>query len=186
MQRRYDARHMTTWRQDPQLEGRFHPQYPDDLQVMVHDGEPRRTQARPEACWVRITGIAGTLHMPIAPADAKPPVAQNAVRWEQRTVYSGTLLNAPHQLTTVRQNDTLAFVYAPGLPHPVLVTHAYGAERSRWCITPCNACGADQTLDPMTTMAKTRFPDAPAGSTPVAFSAFCGCGGTMLLAMLAP
>ncbi|MBX3155338.1 MAG: hypothetical protein KF773_05030 [Deltaproteobacteria bacterium] len=175
---------MTTWRTDPHLAGRFHPQYPDDLQVMVHDGEPRRTKLAPEACWVRVTGVAGALYMPIAAPDASPPISQSAVRWDQRTVYQGTLLNAPHNLRTIRQNDTVAFVFAPGLPHPVLVTSEYGGERRNWCITPCNGCGADQTLDPMTTMARTRFPDTPAGTAPLAFSALCPCGGTMMLALV--
>lgn len=48
----------------------------------------------------------------------------------------------------------------------------------------CDRCGADQTLDPPTSMARTRFPDAPAGSAPLAFSALCPCGGTMLLALV--
>jgi hypothetical protein len=33
-------------------------------------------------------------------------------------------------------------------------------------------------------MAKTRFPDAPGGAVPIAFSAFCVCGGTMMLTLL--
>jgi hypothetical protein len=31
------------WRDDPLLKGRFHPDFPDDLQVVVHDGGPRLT-----------------------------------------------------------------------------------------------------------------------------------------------
>jgi hypothetical protein len=67
--------------------------------------------------------------------------------------------------------------------HPLQITPQYAQERGQWCITPCSGCGSDQTLDPMTTMAKTRFPDAPGDSIPIAFSAFCPCGGTMMLAM---
>ncbi len=33
----------TPWRTDPALVDKLHPWYPDDLQVLVHDGEPRRT-----------------------------------------------------------------------------------------------------------------------------------------------
>ncbi len=39
------------WRSDPLLEGRFHPEYPDDLQVIVHDGGPRLTKNAPELMW---------------------------------------------------------------------------------------------------------------------------------------
>ena len=36
------------WRDHPKLKGRFHESYPDDLQVMAHDGGPRLTDSRPE------------------------------------------------------------------------------------------------------------------------------------------
>src|SRR5215471_14876033 len=29
------------WREHPLLKSRFHPEFPDDLQVIVHDGGPR-------------------------------------------------------------------------------------------------------------------------------------------------
>jgi hypothetical protein len=63
----------TPWRGDPDLVGRFHPEYPDNLQVVVHDGEPRRTGRGTEACWVRVTGVHGTLLCPIAAPDSSPP-----------------------------------------------------------------------------------------------------------------
>lgn len=175
---------MTSWRADPDLQGRFHPQHPDDLQVIVHDGEPRRTQRGPEACWVRVTGIAGSLRLPTAPPNVPPPVPGHALQWSERTIYVGTLLNAPARLTTVREGDPIPFIHAPGLPHPLYITPEYQHERPSWCFVPCTGCGADQALDPMTTMARTRFPDAPAGTIPIAFSAFCPCGGTMLLSMI--
>lgn len=43
------------WRTDPALSGRFHPDYPDDLQVIVHDGGPRFTEKPPELIWVTVT-----------------------------------------------------------------------------------------------------------------------------------
>lgn len=174
----------TPWRQDPELAGRLHPECPDDLQVVVHDGEPRRTGRALEACWVRATGVAGTLRYAIAPADARPPLDPAAVRWVDRTVYQGTLLNQPHGLQSVRQGETLLFLCVPGIPHPLMVTLGYLNERGQWAFVPCSGCGADQGLDPPTVMAATRFPDAPPGSVPVAFTAFCSCGGTMVLTML--
>ncbi|WP_434418110.1 hypothetical protein [Nannocystis pusilla] len=172
------------WHSDPALRDRFHPDHPDDLQVLVHDGEPRRCGRTPEGCWVTARGVRQTLRIPVAPEDASPPLRADAVRWVERPVYEGILLNEPHQLTTAHKGDTVLFVTSPGIPHPVRVTEAYVSERSGWSIQPCDRCGADQALDPPTIMARTRFPDAPAGSIPVAFSAFCPCGGTMLLALI--
>jgi hypothetical protein len=174
---------MTTWRTDPALQGRFHAELVDDLLVMVHDGEPRRTQRAPEACFVRVTGVAGVLRMPHAPPDAVPPVPASALRWTEQPIYRGTLLNAPRNLTTVRQHQPIELIAARGLPYPLQITPQYAQERGRWCIAPCTGCGGDQALDPMTTMARTRFPDTPSGSSPIAFSANCPCGGRMVLAM---
>ncbi len=174
----------TPWRNDPDLAGKLHPQSPDDLQVLVHDGEPRRTQRNPEGCWVKITGTAGALRSPVMPKGPPGPALASAVTWLERTIYTGQLLNAPHQLSTVAQGATVRFVHAPGIPNPLMITAAYESERPRWAFTPCDACGADQALDAPTTMARTRFPDAPPGAVPVAFSAICPCGGTMMLAQV--
>jgi len=45
------------WRVDPTLRGTFHPRFPDDLQVLVHDGEPRRTGKGTELCWLRVVAV---------------------------------------------------------------------------------------------------------------------------------
>lgn len=172
---------MTTWRQHPELAGLFHPEFPDDLQVLVHDGEPRRSQRPPEACWVRVTGIAGTLVSPIAAASQNPPFKRAETRTLSRAIFQGTLLNAPRGLATIRQGGSLLFVRGAGIPHPVQVSDGYLRERVSWGIVPCDACGADETFDPVSVMAKTRFPTAPAGSVPMMFSAFCLCGGRMTI-----
>jgi hypothetical protein len=87
-------------------------------------------------------------------------------------------------LKTVRNGDTILLVHTPGMPFPLNVTEPYLAERSRWAIMPCQNCGADQTLDPMTVMARTRFPAAPDGEVVEMFTSFCGCGGMMVLSMV--
>jgi hypothetical protein len=172
------------WLTDPALSGRFHPQQPNDLQVVVHDGEPRRTKLAPEAAWVTVTGVHGILRMPVASEATKMPLDPSQVSWSERAVYTATLLNEPRQLVTVRRGESLLFLHSPGIPHPVRVTEQYIAERSRWAVIACQGCGADQSLDPPSIMARTRFPDAPAGATPVAFTAICPCGGTMTLCMV--
>lgn len=172
------------WHADPALSDRFHPDHPNDLQVVVHDGEPRRTGRAPEACWVQVTGVQGALRVPRALPEAKPPLRVEQVSFTERPVYVGTLLNDPTHLTTARKGEPVLFVTTPGIPHPVRVTAAYLGERSSWSFVPCDKCGADQTLDPPSIMAKTRFPNAPAGAVPVAFTAFCPCGGTLSLCLV--
>ena len=142
------------WRSDPGLRGRFHPQYPDDLQVLVHDGEPRRTGKRTEVCWVRVDGGEAGL-------------------------YEGELLNQPHQLATVKAGERIRFLSGAGGKHPLHVTPEYLAERDGWEIQPCPSCGMKETLDPPSVMARTRFPDAGGSETavPVMFTAHCAlCG----------
>ncbi len=152
------------WRTDPGLQGRFHAQFPDDLQVLVHDGEPRRTGKRTELCWVRVVAEEARLAAPAGAGEA-------ATR-----IYVGELLNKPHGLSTVTAGERIRFVPAPGGRHPLYVTAAYLAERGEWDIAPCSSCGLAETLDPPTVMAQTRFPDA--GETaPVMFTAHCAlCG----------
>ena len=58
------------WRTDPLLAGRFHQNYPDDLQVVVHDGGPRLSVIGPELMWVRLHEVA--------PAEWKPGVHEHA------------------------------------------------------------------------------------------------------------
>jgi hypothetical protein len=142
------------WRTDPGLRGRFHPQYPDDLQVLVHDGEPRRTGKRTEVCWVRVDAGEGT-----------------------GGLYEGTLLNQPHALATVKAGDRIRFLSGAGGKHPLYVTAEYLAERDSWEIQPCPNCGFHEALDPPTVMARTRFPDALGDAVPVMFTAHCAlCG----------
>lgn len=117
------------WRGDRALRGRFHPQFPDDLQVLIHDGDPRRTGARPELAWVRVhEAVAG-----------------------RSGTYRGELRSAPRALATVRKGDSLGFLASPGGRYPLLVTAPYLAERAAWRITPCDGCGLGELFDPPST-----------------------------------
>lgn len=160
----------TPWRDDPALRDRLHDSFLDDVQVLVHDGEPRRTERGGEECWVRITrAIQGPPRLP----DLKESV-----------VYAGKLLNQPSQLTSVRQGDPIYFVCGGGLEFPLHVTEQYLLERPSWSIDPCTRCGMSECLDPPSVMIHTRFPNAMPGMTLQAFSAFCAaCGGVQVLAM---
>ena len=72
-----------SWRNHPHLQGRFHPQALDDLQVLVHDGGPRLTDRSPEEVWVTVTGCDGN-------------------------VFTGRVVNQPHQLKSVAQDRRLS------------------------------------------------------------------------------
>ncbi|HEY1187878.1 MAG TPA: hypothetical protein VGE74_09485, partial [Gemmata sp.] len=145
------------WQEHPKLQGRFHPEYPDDLQVLVHDGGPRLTRNAPELMWVRVTGCAG---------DA----------------FTARLLNQPHHLASVKLGDEIRFVVPDGGEHPLRVTEKYLAERPDWGITPCNKCGLSELFDAPSDLIRVVFPNAPAdGAQMQAFTVFCGaCGGVQL------
>jgi hypothetical protein len=160
------------WHRDPLLSGQLHEQFPDDLQAIVHDGEPRRTQRAPELCWVRMVGVEPAPHRPGVDDQLQSP-----------HVYLGVLLNAPHGLISVQRGDQLKLLAARGLPHPLHVTNQYLTERPSWTITPCDRCGASECYDPPSVLARTRFPDLPADTVVERFTSLCArCGGTQELA----
>ncbi|WP_044279441.1 hypothetical protein [Myxococcus stipitatus] len=170
------------WRKDPSLQGLFHERHPNDLQVMVHDGEPRRTQRAPEMCWVRVLRAEqGPARRALLNLEQATPSQVDSLgdTW----VYVARLLNAPHQLRGIRQDDELRFITGTGLAHPLQVTEKYLQERANWLIAPCDKCGWSEAFDAPSTMARLRFPEMPPDSDVKTFSAFCPlCGGIQLLA----
>jgi hypothetical protein len=73
------------WRTDPLIAGRGHPDYPDDIQVIVHDGGPRFTDSDPELVWVTILATDGI-------------------------AYRAKVLNQPVGLESVQQGDEILFL----------------------------------------------------------------------------
>jgi hypothetical protein len=165
------------WRNDPLLAGQFHPQFPDDTQALVHDGDPRRMRRGPELCWVRFQRVAR------APTRRLLTLERAGTEIEpSRHVYVGELLNQPHTLKSVKRGDRIKVISVHGLPHPLHVTDDYLTEREGWAISPCDRCGATEVFDPPSVMAKVRFPDAPAGAAIESFTSFCSmCGGMQML-----
>jgi hypothetical protein len=143
---------MREWRSHPGLQGRFHPDFPDDTQVVAHEGGPRTSTKAPELVWVRVTGVTND-------------------------VFEGTILNVPTQLN-LSQGAAIRFVVPKGGPHPVMVDDQYLRERSSWTVEPCDKCGFTELLDAPSRLVAAVFPGLPAGSSLDAFTAFCGlCGG---------
>ena len=163
------------WHKDALLDGKFHPDFPDDVQTYVHDGDPRRTRVGPELCWVRIVRVERAPTRRLAIASIEP----------SRHVYVGELLNTPHSLKTVKRGDRVKLVSVHGIAHPLHVTEDYLREREDWIIRPCDRCGASECFDPPSVMVKVRFPDAPPGAVVERFTTFCSlCGGTQELSRI--
>ena len=149
------------WRQHPLLRDRFLPEHPDDLQVIVHDGGPRRTQARPDAVWVTVTSIYGD-------------------------VFRGRVLNEPQQLARVKYGDEISFVMPAGALHPILVTEKYLSERDAWTVHPCDKCGLSELFDAPSELVAATFKGLPPDAQPEMFTAFCPlCGGGQVIELRA-
>lgn len=147
------------WRTDPALRGRFHPQYPDDLQVIVHDGGPRLTKATPELMWVTVLGNSGR-------------------------VYRGKLLNEPHQLISVKQGDEILFLSGSENIEPFRVTAKYLQEREHWHVLPCNKCGMSELFDAPSDLIAAIFPGLrdQQGVQEIQFTSFCPlCSGVQFV-----
>jgi hypothetical protein len=145
--------HWGAWREHPKFKGRFLPDHPDDLQVLVHDGGPRITQKRPELVWVTVTGMEGG-------------------------VLRGLVLNQPYHLQTVSRGSEIRFVVPEGSEHPIMVTEKYLRERASWVIHPCRKCGLSELFDAPSDLIRVVFPNTPPGAEMRMFTAFCPlCGG---------
>jgi hypothetical protein len=133
--------------------GRFHSQYPDHLQVVIHEGGPRLTKALPELVWVMVTeAVSGD-------------------------VFTGKILNPPKQLQSLKSGSAIKFIVPATGRYPILTTDKYLGERPHWRIHPCNKCGLSELFDVPTELFSVIFPQAK-GEIEM-FTSFCGvCGGT--------
>jgi hypothetical protein len=151
------------WRYHPALRGCFHPEHPDDVQVLAHEGGPRFTKNPPELVWVRVGAI---VH------------CEGGAEF-----FRGTLLNQPKNLRNLNQGDSVQFIPGSGCPHPVMVTTSYLTERGNWMIQPCDKCGCAELFDAPSDLIRLVFPDRPTGTSPKAFTSFCPlCGGVQVVA----
>ena len=145
------------WRTDAAISEKFHPDFPDELQVIVHEGGPRLTERQPELVWVRITEKYGN-------------------------AYRGKLLNQPQQLPSLKQGDLILFLAPNSENQPFMVTDKYLQERSEWHIGPCDKCGMPDLFDAPSDLQATVFPDVPADAKMEAFTSFCPlCGGVQMV-----
>ena len=141
------------WRTHQKLQGKFHSDYPDDLQVIVHDGGPRFTDRQPELIWVRVIGCLAS-------------------------VFKGLVLNQPQQLLSISKGTEICFVVPDGGGHPLSVSDKYLAERGNWIVDPCAKCGLSELFDAPSDLIGIVFPSLPPDASMEAFTTFCGlCRG---------
>ena len=148
---------MPVWREDPYLKNRFHPTYPDDVQVLIHNGGPRMSDRTPELVWVRVLR-----QMP--------------------DHFEGVILNQPENLENLKQGDLIWFITSESSPHPLYVTQKYLDQRKQWTITPCDKCGFSELFDAPMELIDKVFPERPHNCTPEGFTTFCAyCGGVQIV-----
>jgi hypothetical protein len=149
------------WRYHPTLVGRFHPDCPDDIQAVVHDGGPRFTDRTPEIVWVRITGMS---QQPFGP------------------VFTARVLNQPHNLQTVAQDQTVQLLAPDEFTLLVMATDRYLADRAEWSISYCPSCGLSELFDAPSELQRKIFPQVPADAVMETFTTFCpACRQVMIV-----
>jgi hypothetical protein len=161
------------WTSHPSLQGRFNPERPDDLQVIVHDGHPTLTKRGPELVWVRVTAFVK--EVPVFGGHG------------HLAVFRGIVLNKPHHLVTVSEGTEIQFVVPKSGPHALHVTAQYLEERPSWrLIAACKRCGMSELFCPALELAKSSF----SGKTDNQLSGFmftthCGwCGGGQVVRLM--
>lgn len=142
------------WVKDPFFKGRFHPQFPNDVQGVFFFPASRKA----EQMWVRLereTPVAGT--------------------------YEGVLLNTAHLEPTLKEGTRVRLRGAEGASGPVWVSDVTAQNLTAWDAR-CEACGFDLVLEPVETLIKRSFPDAPEGAEFEALTTRCAmCRQTQLL-----
>jgi len=160
------------WTTHPSLQGRFNPEFPDDLQVIVHDGHPAITKRAAELVWVRVTArgqdvpVFGGRHL---------------------AVFRGVVLNKPQQLVTVSEGTEIHFVGPEGGPYPLQVTAEYLQERPSWRpMAVCKNCGMSELLSTALELGKLSFPSLTDNQlSGLMFTTHCGwCGGGQVVRLM--
>lgn len=85
------------WRRHDSLQGKFHNEYPDDLEVLFGDV----VTGKSERMWVGVIAFD-----------------------EKCSEYLGVLLNSPDLIRTIREGDNVAFTVPHGVPYPVALAIA--------------------------------------------------------------
>jgi len=160
------------WTKHPKLQGRFHAEFPDDLQVIDHDGHPPITKRGAELVWVRMSACGHDV-----------PI------FGDRTVplFRAIVLNKPQHLQTLSEGTEIQFLVPEGGKYPLQVTENYLQERASWrMLTPCTQCGLSELFDPPSAIVRHSFPNVTADQlSGFTFTTKCGwCGGGQVVRLM--
>ena len=152
---------MSNWRSHPKLASRLQPERGDDLEVIIHDGDPPLCGRPGEVAWVRIVGVDGD-------------------------VFRAMVLTQPTQLKSVTKHEEILFIVPSGGKYPIQVRPAYLAERATWrLLLPCGECGLTELFSPPSEIAAHSFPHLFRDGVLLPGSMFttrCGyCGGPLVV-----
>ena len=144
-----------TWRENPLLKDKFHQQYPDDIEAIVHEGF-RASTNEPEVVWIRITDMNGQL-------------------------ITAELLNQPTYLHSFKAGTTYSFLLSAS-GKIIFVTPQYLKEISDWTFHACEKCANDVLFDTPSKIQQIAFPNLPEGAVLQTFTTFCPlCGSAVAL-----
>ncbi len=108
-----DAARSAVWREHPRMEGRFHEQYPDDIQVFFQHPESEDPMHN-EVMWVTV-------------------IAHDAAS----DTFLGVLLNAPRHLKDVQEGDNV--VIHPPADSPLPAAREAGKGRLGWPVVAASS-----------------------------------------------
>jgi hypothetical protein len=141
------------WRLDPEMHGRFHPRFPDDVTALFF----LRETGQLERMWVRLTGTD-----------------------EEVGGYWGELLNTATGGAPAA-GERVCVRLTPGLDDPLYVDAVTRANLTEWA-GQCAKCGFDLVMLDVRQMQRQQYPDMPPEALRLAFSSRCAaCGNGMLV-----
>lgn len=142
------------WTSDPRLAGKFHPEYPDDLQASFFFPSTGNV----EQMWVRLERAEPALE-----------------------AYAGKLLNTAHADASIAAGTTVLIRPAPGASIPVWLSPAVQENLRDWT-AKCSACGFDLVVEPVSALLARQFANAPPGATFEALTTRCAmCRNTQMV-----
>lgn len=104
------------WRMDPELAAWCHINYPDDCQVLIHNGaSPTFGDTDREIVWATINDRQGD-------------------------IFSATVINDPQHVQSIRQGHTIQFAKTGGNHPPALLTGELVRDLPRLDVKPCQKC----------------------------------------------
>ncbi|MCC9607273.1 hypothetical protein LOC68_13625 [Blastopirellula sp. JC732] len=135
------------------------PLYPkDQYEVLLHDGGPHPSKAKPEVRLVEFESMP------------------------EENLFVGRVQDPVEHLKSVKQGDRISFIISSSTLCGVMISKQYWKERPDWTICRCEGCDFDELLAPPSQLMSEIYPDLPSGTAPASFTTACGvCGEKQLV-----